>query len=184
MKNEYCGGIVSDPGIYVDSSPDKVVITWEVTKYGDNTDSIKFQVVLYPNGDIRINIDDATNFADFSPTLGISKGDGVNYIDITAEKGTNKSWIFSLSGSSYTKTAVEYQWTPRVLIHDIKFTTYRKISEGGKVEITFPSGINLSGVNPASDVRIFGLEGNVEVSGQIVRVKLTAGALAACLSNS
>lgn len=64
--------------------------------YGDSSDSIKFQTTIYRNGDIRINIDNATNFADFTPTLGISKGDNTNYIDITAERSISKSWLFLL----------------------------------------------------------------------------------------
>lgn len=96
LRTDRKGGIVSEPGVYVDSYSDHVVITWETTRYGDSRDSIKFQMILYSNGDIRINIDNATNFADFTPTLGISKGDDTNYIDVTAERDTSKSWLFLL----------------------------------------------------------------------------------------
>ena len=96
LRTDYAGGIVSEPGVYVDDYADSVVITWEVTRYGSSGDSIKFQVVLYRNGDIRINIDNATNFWNFYPTLGISMGDGIGYFDITGERETNKSWLFRL----------------------------------------------------------------------------------------
>jgi len=90
------GGIVSNAGVYVDRYADHFVITWETTRYGASGDSIKFQAILYSNGDIRFNIDNSTNFNNFTPTLGISKSDNVNYVDITSERNTQKSWLFLL----------------------------------------------------------------------------------------
>lgn len=96
LRTDVNGGIVSEAGVYVDSYTDRFVITWETTRYGALGDSIKFQAVLYRNGDIRFTIDNSTNFNNFTPTLGISKGDNVNYIDITAERASEKSWLFML----------------------------------------------------------------------------------------
>jgi hypothetical protein len=96
LRTDVSGGIVTAPGVYIDRYSDFIVITWEVTRYGASIDSIRFQAILYRNGDIRFNINGATNFNNFSPTLGISKGDGTNYIDLTSERGSNKSWLLTL----------------------------------------------------------------------------------------
>jgi len=120
LRTDRTGGIVSEPGVYVDNYSDRFVITWETTRYGDSSDSIKFQAILYRNGDVRINIDNATNFADFTPTLGISKGDGSRYIDITSERDTNKSWLFLLrkyaDPEPTTTLGVEEVLEPKILI--------------------------------------------------------------------
>jgi len=96
LRTDRAGGIVSNPGVYVDKYSEHMVITWEATRYGASQDSIKFQAIIYRNGDVRFNLDNATNFANFSPTLGISKGDNTNYIDVTGERATQKSWLFTL----------------------------------------------------------------------------------------
>lgn len=96
LRTDVAGGGVSTPGAYVDGYADRMIITWETTRYGASADSIKFQVILYRNGDVRFNIDNATNFSNFTPTLGLSKGDNTNYIDITNERNTQKSWLFTL----------------------------------------------------------------------------------------
>ena len=120
LRTDIGGGIVSEPGAYVDSYSDHFVITWETTRYGDSSDSIKFQTILYRNGDIRINIDNATNFADFTPTLGISKGDNTNYIDVTAERDISKSWLFLLrkytSSEPTTTIGTEENFEPGILL--------------------------------------------------------------------
>ena len=72
-----------------------VVFTWEATRYGDASDSIKFQAVLFRDGTIRIAINGATNFADFSPTIGISKRDGAGWYNITPKSGTSKTWLLT-----------------------------------------------------------------------------------------
>jgi hypothetical protein len=96
LRTDRAGGIVSNPGAYVDNYTDHMVITWEATRYGASADSVKFQAILYRNGDVKFNIDNATNLANFTPTLGISKGDNTNYIDITSERNSQKSWLFTL----------------------------------------------------------------------------------------
>jgi len=96
LRTDTNGGIVTNAGAYVDRYSNNFVITWETTRYGASGDSIKFQAILYRNGDIRFNIDNSTNFNSFTPTLGISKGNSVNYIDITNERAAGKSWLFLL----------------------------------------------------------------------------------------
>jgi len=96
LRTDRSGGIVLTPGVYVDRYSDQMVITWETTRHGATANSIKFQAILYRNGDIRFNIDNSTNFSNFTPTLGISKGDSINYFDITNENSSQKSWFFTL----------------------------------------------------------------------------------------
>ena len=96
LRTDRNGGIVTNAGVYIDGYSDHFVITWETTRYGASRDSIKFQAILYRNGDVQLNIDNSTNFNSFTPTLGISKGDNVNYVDITNERATQKSWLFLL----------------------------------------------------------------------------------------
>jgi hypothetical protein len=96
LRTDMDGGIVTNAGVYVDKYSDHFVITWETTRYGASGDSIKFQAILHRNGDVRFNVNNATNFNNFTPTLGISKGNSANYIDITNERATGKSWLFLL----------------------------------------------------------------------------------------
>lgn len=93
LRTDKSGGIVTTPGVYVDVYSYFIVITWEATHYLSNAWSIKFQVLLYQNGDIRISIDDATNFDNFTPTLGLSKGTKADFIHFTGEKATKKTWF-------------------------------------------------------------------------------------------
>jgi len=152
LRTDVAGGIVGDPGVYVDNYADNVVITWEVTRYGSSYDSIKFQVVLYSNGDIKINIDNATNFWNFYPTLGISKGDNAKYIDITGERSIGKSWYFNLKVLS-----VEVSISPNYqkglpnenLSYTITVANLRAVEENYDLTTNDDAGWNLM-VSPAS----------------------------------
>lgn len=93
LRTDTAGGIVTTPGVYVDVYSDFVVITWEATRYGASADSIKFQILLYKNGNIQISLDDASNIANFSPTMGLSKATNADFILFT-EKVTKKTWFF------------------------------------------------------------------------------------------
>jgi len=88
--------LARNPGLYVDSYPDRIMFDWEATHYWSNRIEIKFQAILYRNGDIRVNIDGARFFNNFTPTLGVSLGDGTNYIDFTGERASNRSWLFTI----------------------------------------------------------------------------------------
>jgi hypothetical protein len=89
LRTNTAGGIVSTQGVYVDSYSDYVVITWEATNFWDAADSIIFQVVLFKNGNIRIAIHGATNLADFTPTIGVSKRDAAGYYLIANRLSTS-----------------------------------------------------------------------------------------------
>jgi hypothetical protein len=86
LRTDVAGGIVSTPGVYVDVYSTYIVITWEATHFYSAAYSIKFQAVLFKNGNIRISINGATNFANFSPTIGISKRDGAGYYVVGKER--------------------------------------------------------------------------------------------------
>jgi|GEM_PF-3127661 len=96
--------ICPNPGLYVDSYSDRIMFDWEATYVNVSLRQIKFQAILYRNGDIAVNIDGSRNITQFTPTLGISLGNGTNYIDITGERPTtdknygvaNKSWLFTI----------------------------------------------------------------------------------------
>jgi hypothetical protein len=92
LRTDVSGGYVSTPGVYVDYVANCIIITWETTRIGAPADSIKFQIVLAPSGIIRASIASATNFANFSPTSGISKGTTIDFIDMSSS--TQKTWIF------------------------------------------------------------------------------------------
>jgi hypothetical protein len=92
LRTDVSGGIVSTPGVYVDYVANCLIITWEATRAGASADSIQFQVVLAPNGIVRVSINSATNFANFSPTLGISKATTIDFINMGAS--TQKTWDF------------------------------------------------------------------------------------------
>lgn len=95
LRTDIAGGIVSTPGVYVDSYTDRVIITWEATRFGASADSIMFQALLFRNGTIRVSINGATNFANFSPTIGASGGDGRSWYDITPKSGASKTWLLA-----------------------------------------------------------------------------------------
>ena len=96
LRTDVSGGYAYTPGVYVDyvAVANCLIITWETTRKGAPSDSIKFQVILARTGDIRISINVATNFNNFSPTLGISKQTLIDFIDITDERSTQKTWTF------------------------------------------------------------------------------------------
>lgn len=95
LRTDVSGGIVTTPGVYVDVGADFVVITWEATRFAYPADSIKFQVLLFKNGNLRISLDDATNINNFTPTLGVSKGTSADFIAYSGEKAAQKTWFFT-----------------------------------------------------------------------------------------
>ena len=96
MRTDVAGGAVTNPGVYFDSFANKARITFETTRYGASADSVKFQTILQPTGNVIFSIDNTTNLTNFSPTVAISRGNSADYIDITSEIATNKTWIFYL----------------------------------------------------------------------------------------
>ena len=114
LRTDAAGGVASDPGVYFESDAWKYVITWKATRYGDSSDSVIFQAVLWYNGSLWISIKDATNFNDFTPTIGISKGDNVNYVDLTSERQTGKTWKFTIADEINRALALGKRWLDRM----------------------------------------------------------------------
>lgn len=109
-------------GIYAENkaNPDRVVFYWRTTRYGDSSDTANFQLVLFRNGTIQFNWAEFTNFADFSPTSGISKGDGTIF-DVTSEITENKSNRFIPNTFNYVleiANQVTDSWKIRLRAYD------------------------------------------------------------------
>jgi hypothetical protein len=84
------------------SDPERVVFRWETETYEDADDALlnEFEVVLFPDGSIRVdyNLFDCS-YCDDSGS-GISSGDGVNYISLTDEYDD----VYYLEGRSFLFT--------------------------------------------------------------------------------
>ena len=106
LRTDVGGGGVSSPGVYLDSYSEKARITHENTRAGDTSDSVKSQLILFSSGKVIFSIGDSANFGDFTPTAGISKGDGSNYFDVTNDAAANKTWIFYLRKDISTEPSV------------------------------------------------------------------------------
>jgi hypothetical protein len=97
LRTDTIYDICDEPGIYVDSYTDYVLIDWEAYRRGFlffNAAAL-FQVTLYRSGDILLSRGDTTNDLLISETVGISDGDGL-FTDITSESQPNRSWLFAM----------------------------------------------------------------------------------------
>ena len=100
-------------GIYAENKtdPDRVILSWNTTRYGASSDVARFQMVLFRNGTIQFNWDGFVNLANFSPTCGLGNGEGV-YLDVTSELAADKSIRFTptteVSDVGYAKQVVSY----------------------------------------------------------------------------
>jgi hypothetical protein len=100
-------------GIYAENKtgPDRVVISWNATRYGASSDVACFQMILFRNGTIQFNWDGFVNLANFSPTCGLGNGEG-RYLDVTPELAADKSIQFipttEVSDVGYAKQIVSY----------------------------------------------------------------------------
>lgn len=66
--------------IYITSNPDNLVIRW-AAKTCSAGGPVNFELILYADGRIQFNYDDGNDFSNtiLRPTIGISKGDRINY---------------------------------------------------------------------------------------------------------
>ena len=100
-------------GIYAENKtdPDRVVISWNATRYGASSDVARFQMILFRNGTIQFNWDGFVNLANFSPTCGLGNGEG-RYLEVTSELAASKSIRFipttEVSDVGYAKQIVSY----------------------------------------------------------------------------
>jgi hypothetical protein len=98
LRTDTIYGVCDEPGIYVDSFSDHVMISWEATRdrRGPFDGAALFQVTLYRNGDVLLSRGDTTNDWTIDETAGISRGSGGVYIDTTGESQPNRSWLFAM----------------------------------------------------------------------------------------
>jgi hypothetical protein len=98
LRTDTIYDICDEPGIYVDSYTDNILIDWEAYRSGFaflNAAAL-FQVTLYRNGDILLSRGDTTNDFLIGETAGVSKGAGGVYIETTSESQPNRSWLFAM----------------------------------------------------------------------------------------
>ena len=98
LRTDTIYGVCDEPGIYVDSYPDRLMIDYEAyqpASFFFNAAAL-FQVTLHRCGDLLLSRGSATNDWLFSETLGISRGAGGVYIEITSESQPNRSWLFAM----------------------------------------------------------------------------------------
>jgi hypothetical protein len=98
LRTDTILGVCNEPGIYVDSYTDRILIDLEAFRNGTGPfdAAALFQVTLYRNGDILLSRGDATNDWLISETAGVSRGSGGVYIDTTSESEPNRSWLFAM----------------------------------------------------------------------------------------
>lgn len=66
--------------IYITENANNVIIRWQATEYGQSSNRVNFEVQLFSNGNIKMNYGEQPNPPLYrTPTVGISKGDGVTY---------------------------------------------------------------------------------------------------------
>jgi len=109
LRTDVNGGVVSSAGVYFDSFAAKARITHENTRAGDSSDSVKTQLIMFSSGKVIFSVGAASNIGDFTPTVGISRGNGSNYFDVSSETAVNKTWTFYLrktTGAEPDVTAV------------------------------------------------------------------------------
>lgn len=98
LRTDRTYGVCDEPGIYVDSYTDHVLIDWEAYRRGAlGLDAAAlFQVTLWRNGDVLLSRGNTTNDFLISETVGVSRGQGGVYLDITAESQPESSWLFTI----------------------------------------------------------------------------------------
>lgn len=90
--------ICDEPGIYVDTYPDRVLFDWEAYRrgfFGFNAAAL-FQVTLFRNGDVLLSRGAAVNDWLISETVGVSRGSGGVCVDITGESQPDRSWLLAM----------------------------------------------------------------------------------------
>lgn len=116
-------------GVFVQhkTSPERVVIEWQAESYTDEGLALpnNFEVVLFQNGDIRIDYKSftAANTKDFGS--GISKNDTIHYLSITSAYFP----VYQLAGNSYG-------FTTSISTLHVNF-----IGTGGGIVTSIPDGI-------------------------------------------
>ena len=98
LRTDTIYGICDDPGIYVDLYADHMLIDWEAYRrgaFGLNAAAL-FQVTLYRNGDVLLSRGATDNDWLIEETVGVSRGSGGVYSDITAESQPDRSWLLAM----------------------------------------------------------------------------------------
>ena len=90
--------------IYISTNATSVTIRWQGVYYGNVSEEVNFSVTLHDDGTIRMSYGFGNSASD-NP-IGISAGDGVNYI-VSSQSGTSRG-----SASDIVFTPGNPTWTP------------------------------------------------------------------------
>ncbi|MBN2251837.1 MAG: hypothetical protein JW724_07175 [Candidatus Altiarchaeota archaeon] len=102
LNCQYSGG----EGVYQNDHAGRTVFTWDCSLATDNGNDMLAQAVLYSGGDIMIRYGTFDDYSMFSPTVGISGGDNLTYLQ--NPWGSNEVTAFyQYSGSRALSTGSE-----------------------------------------------------------------------------
>lgn len=98
LRTDRIYGVCDQPGIYVDSYSDRLLIDYEAYRrgFGFLNAAALFQVTLFRSGDILLSRGSATNDFLLDETVGVSSGTGSAYVDVTSESQPDRSWLFAM----------------------------------------------------------------------------------------
>jgi hypothetical protein len=98
LRTDTVYSICDQPGIYVDSYADHVLIDWEAYRRGSFglRGAALFQVTLFRNGDVLLSRGAAVNDGLIDETVCVSRGSGGLYADITGESQPDRSWLLAM----------------------------------------------------------------------------------------
>ncbi|MGW8184634.1 MAG: Ig-like domain-containing protein [Candidatus Moraniibacteriota bacterium] len=107
---------LAENNIFITANADNVVIRWNAVVYGQ-TAVLNFEAVLYSNGAIKFNYGPQSAISAGS-VVGVSKGDGANYVVSTYNNATNlnlvntASWVYIPSTLPTVDTVAVSNITP------------------------------------------------------------------------
>ncbi|MBN2477405.1 MAG: putative Ig domain-containing protein [Pirellulales bacterium] len=130
----YTGGAGED--IYVTQTADFVAVRWDASTLGYGT-PVDTEVVLFRDGRILVNY--GQTHTNLSPTIGISAGDGVNYLlssfngasSIAANVSREYSSANVLIAPDVSGTFVAGVWSGEIMMLDTATSAYLMASDGG-----------------------------------------------------
>jgi predicted secreted protein len=144
LSSYYYGGVF----IQHKTDPERVVIEWQTETYTEEGTYLPndFEVVLYPNGSVRLDYKSFTTTYGNDFGSGISKGDGTKSISLTGNYGT----VPTLAGRSFAAASAS---VPPLTVNPVPPTTTGAMitlsgtsQVGSTVTITSDSGATVGPV--------------------------------------
>lgn len=133
-QNELTGGIVGND-IYLTTDTNYFTFRWQATNCCGTTDPVNFSVTIFKNGQIRFDYGDhLTPYGDTDATVGLGKGDGVNYSASIYNQGTN----FDKVASSLWTSPTYYEDFGATWSDNIDGTGVILLASSGTVNVNTP----------------------------------------------